>query len=416
MSAFFYAVEVTQLEKQNKAIDLVYVSHIDRDHVYGILQMMEDLVDWRVYDFHQNAPGGNRRLPRPKVLRPPEIKGIWHNVFHELAGRNAGPIGDMLASCARTVSGFTSAELADLSTDDLDMTKTADTFRNLTSSIGDAIELSRRVNARQLGIPVNNEFGNKLILLKDDQKPVKLGSMKIHVIGPSKSDINKLRRKWNKWLKSETGARQVRKIRRNHRPDEEILDTGEFGDLLATRRSDASKLGRRARVTLPNLASLMLLVEENGKTVLLTGDGHWEDILKGLEHIGKLVPGGGFHVEVLKIQHHGSEHNLNLSFCQRLTADNYVFCGNGAHENPDLRVINAIAKSRIGTASERSANLEGANQCTFWFNSSSTYSHGKAKNRAHMKKIEKKMKSLKRKSDGKIRYRFLKSDKFEIEV
>lgn len=410
------APTLSKLEKNCDVLDLVYVSHIDRDHVFGVLQMMEDLVAWRVYDFHRTAPSGNRNWPKPKAKRPPEIGAVWHNVFHELVGRNAGPIADMLAASAQAFSGFETGELMELSDGAADLTGLSDTFSNLTSSMADATELSRRVGPHQLAISVNKEFDGKLILRRDGQRPVHLGGMRIHVIGPSVSDLRKLRRKWNQWLRSEVGARQVRRIRGRHRGDEDVLGIGDIGDLLASRRARVKELGRRAKVTLPNLASLMLFVEKKGKTVMLTGDGHWKDILEGLEQIGKLKLNGGIHVNVLKVQHHGSEHNVALPFCKRVTADAYVFCGNGAHENPDLRVIDLFAKSRIGKADERSANQETANECVFWFNSSSTLHDRKTENLAHMRKVEKKMKDLSKRSHGRIKYRFLKSDKFEIKV
>lgn len=400
------APTLSELERSGNKLDLVYVSHIDRDHVFGVLQMMEDLVAWRVYDFHQTAPGGNRNWPQPKVKRPPEIGAIWHNAFHELVGRNAGPIGDMLAASTRALSGLTGVELNELS----------ETYGNFASSMADAVELSRRVGPKQLGIPVNSEFGGKLALRRDGQQPVQLGSMNLHVIGPSESDLRKLRKKWNTWLKSETGERQIRRINREHRRDEEVLDLANVEDLLALRRSRAEELGRRSRVTLPNLASLMLLAEEDGKSILLTGDGHWEDILTGLKEAGKLPDNSGIHVDVLKVQHHGSEHNVNLEFCKRVTADHYVFCGNGAHENPDLRVIDVFAKSRSGNGNDRSTNLLASNECTFWFNTSSTYRYGRRENKSHMRKVETKMHDVERRSGGQIKSRFLKGDKFEITI
>src|SRR5688572_23989006 len=63
-----------ELREQAQELDLVYVSHIDRDHVFGVLQMLDDLVAWRVHDFqigHDN-PGH----PEPRSKRPPEIKCI----------------------------------------------------------------------------------------------------------------------------------------------------------------------------------------------------------------------------------------------------------------------------------------------------------------------------------------------------
>jgi hypothetical protein len=131
-------------------------------------------------------------------------------------------------------------------------------------------------------------------------------------------------------------------------------------------------------VTAPNLASLMLLAEENGRIALLTGDGHRDDIIKGLAHHSRLDAQGRLHVNVLKVQHHGSEHNIDDAFCRAVTADHYVFCGNGAHENPDLDVVKTLVNARLAV---------DLRPFKLWFNSSSAVP-GKKADKDHMKKVE----------------------------
>ena len=80
---------------------------------------------------------------------------------------------------------------------------------------------------------------------------------------------------------------------------------------------------------------------------LLTGDGSQVDIVEGLKRKKKLDAQGKLHVDVLKVQHHGSENNIDEGFAEAITADQYVFCGNGAHENPDLEVIEVLVRGRL---------------------------------------------------------------------
>jgi hypothetical protein len=40
------------------------------------------------------------------------------------------------------------------------------------------------------------------------------------------------------------------------------------------------------------------------------------------------------HVDILKGPHHGSNRNVERIFFKRITADHYVFSGNGEHGNP----------------------------------------------------------------------------------
>jgi hypothetical protein len=160
----------------------------------------------------------------------------------------------------------------------------------------------------------------------------------------------------------------------------------------------------------------MLHVEEGGKTLLLTGDGHADDILKGLAHVGKLDDAGGIHVDVLKVQHHGAEFNIDLPFCRKVTADHYVFCGNGEHANPDLDVLTAIAASRFGGPAQVSPNARAGDAFQFWFNSSRAVTPRKEA-KAHMTKIKSLVNKLAAKSGGRLRAHFIEEgSSFVIKV
>jgi hypothetical protein len=168
----------------------------------------------------------------------------------------------------------------------------------------------------------------------------------------------------------------------------------------------------------------MLYVEEERaaaggrqtRTLLLTGDGHQDDIVRGLRHTGKLAGGGGLHVNVLKVQHHGSEHNIDEEFCRLVTADNYLFCGNGEHENPDLRVLQAIADSRIGARpGQRSPNPEAGDRFKFLFNSSPA-SAVRDEAKAHMREVKKLVGRLEARSKGQMSSSFLDRSSFDLTV
>ena len=53
------------------AIDLVVVTHIDADHISGVISLLEDVAAWAVHDF-QVSEGGNptfREPGRPRSAR-----------------------------------------------------------------------------------------------------------------------------------------------------------------------------------------------------------------------------------------------------------------------------------------------------------------------------------------------------------
>jgi beta-lactamase superfamily II metal-dependent hydrolase len=405
-----------QLRDDGEVIDVVYVSHIDQDHISGVLQMMDDEVAWRVHEFQVSHNNPNHK--KPASPRPPQFKEIWHNAFHQQITKNTGEIEDMLAASASILSGSEIKSVKELASEQ----------NELVTSIAEAIKLTLRVSPDQLGIKLNTPAKGKLMLVRPNAAPIKLGGMRFSIIGPSSADLGKLKEEWNEWLKKNKA--QLKTIKAQAKKDESRFGTSEIDDLLLPKLAQADlmseilpldeaakpiKLGDRKKVTTPNLASLMFFVEEKGKTLLLTGDGHHEDISRGLKHIKKLKSGGGLHVNVWKVQHHASEHNTDEAFCRAVTADHYVFCGNGEHENPDLRVLQAIADSRIGKGAQLSSNAEVGNPFKFWINSKSTVTKKKAA-KTHMKRVEKLMNRLSNKSKGQMTFAFLEGPSFKIPV
>ena len=395
-------------------IDLVCVSHIDRDHIGGVLQLLDDLVAWRVHEHHLAA--GNASHRAPDVPRPPEVGAIWHNAFHEQLGRNAGPIAGMLAASAAILGG---AE------EDEDTMRAATRAGELAQSIPDAINVSRRIGAAQLAIPLNSDFGGKLAYLRSSPPPVPItfGGISLRVLGPTAGYLRALRAEWNAWLETHEGA--LAEIARLAREAERDLDTSLLetrltltiaqADVLRAALAQAKELGDIRAVTPPNLASLMLFAEEGGSTVLLTGDGHSDHILVGLRRHGLLDPDVGLHVNLLKVQHHGSEHNIDAPFCRRVTADDYLFCGNGEHTNPEIDVIEAIAESRLGAPDVRSPNPAAGGAFRFWFTSRHTVTR-QADAKVHMAAVEKRVNKLIGASGGRLTATFLEGPSFDVPV
>jgi hypothetical protein len=391
---------LARLRERDIALDLVYVSHIDRDHISGVLQLMDDLVAWRVFDFQRGS--GNLDFPQPESSRPPEVRDLWHNAFGELVSQNQGAIESRLVASANLLAAA----------DDLAARSLAAAQRELATSIAEGIELSRRASPRQLGIPVNRQFEGKLALVGKDVKAVRLGGLTLTVIGPFQRDLRKLRAEWNTWLRE--SQEQLERLRRQMERDARRLGASDLDRLRHAIGLASGELGDRSKVTVPNLASLMLLVEENGRQVLLTGDGHSDDVVAGLERAGMLDPEHGVHVDVLKVQHHGSEHNLTPEFAQRVTANRYLFCGNGEHGNPDPRVVQAVIDSRLGPASARSTNPSANGRFTLQFSSSAEASVGDE--RRHMQELESLVRTAADASSRRMSCTFLERSSFEIRL
>jgi beta-lactamase superfamily II metal-dependent hydrolase len=378
----YVAPALLRLREAGEHLDLVCVTRIDPDHIGGILQILDDLMAWRVHE-HEVATNTDHRARAWE--RPPDIHAIWHNDFDELVGRNAGPIEDMLAATTSILFGRRG-----------ESKEIGENNRILATSIREALRLSLRIGPRQLHIPHNLESAPGPILVREDEAsaPIQFGGMKIWVIGPFKADFLKLRDEWNMWL----GDRQ-KKLKEIQ--ERRSLAEGDVDRLLRFLDSQEKALERQWMGIAPNVASIALLLEEGAASVLLTGDAYADDVLRGLRHVGRLDASGGMHVSVLKVQNHGSEHNISHAFCKAITADHYVFCANGSFMNPDLLVVQAIIDSRIGRASERSTNPQATDPFTLWFNSSSATTEGG--NRDHMRAIEQLVAERAAKSEGRLR-------------
>jgi hypothetical protein len=249
--------------------------------------------------------------------------------------------------------------------------------------------------------------------------------MRFTVIGPYEEDLRKLRREWNKWLRDNRSyMEQLRtRSRREFAPAREenslaafvspaVRAAGAMADSnpwIQSALQDlalARRLGQREKVTTPNLASLMLHASEGDDSVLLTGDGHCDDVLDGLDQASLLRSDGTQHVGVLKVPHHGSEHNTHADFCKAITADKYVFCGNGAHENPDLDVVEAYIDSRIGAPGKLSMNPETGRSFRLIFNYHPD-NELSAEHRRYMKKVLNMVKNRARGS-SKLKFEFVR--------
>ena len=416
-----YAAEVRpflgRFATAGRELDLVYVSHVDQDHIAGVLQLLEDMVQWRV---HKHKVANNRPSTKPKFDEPPAVKRIWHNSFKALARDNTGEIGTMLASRANSLSSSSNPAAI----------KLAAAYNNIANSIPEAIKVSRRIAADQLNIPLNGEF-NHLLAMVRGKNAIKLkpgSNLSIRVIGPFEKDLEILRDYWNAWLKHVDNANAMRDLKEWLERNRAGLPAGTLG------LSIDDEIGRRSKVTEPNLASLMLLLEESKPggvaRAIMTGDGHHKDVLAGLKHHDLLPDGQGLHVDLLKIQHHGSEHNLDRDFVKRITADHYVICANGKDENPDLRVIEVLLKSRLGDRDEISSNPEADQPFTVWLNCSSQYlkkqikakeQAGKAtkdleKSLEHFLLVEEALADAKAASRGKLKVKTLKTKPLELNI
>jgi len=274
-------------------VDLLMVSHVDDDHIQGILDLTREMI-------------ATKQAPLLRVL------SFWHNSFDDIIGQDPAEL------TAAVTAQFGAASLngglpADAGVDSGESDEVICGSLKVLASIEQGHRL--RGDAESLGFPRNPEFDGKLILAAKKAVPVAEG-LSFVVAGPMKPELKELQKKHDQWLKT-------------------LKD-----------KSPAESLAAYVDKSVTNLSSIVVLAEFGGKTILLTGDARGDKILQGLELVGALRKGGSMRVDVLKVPHHGSSNNLDLGFFERITASHYVFSGDGEHGNPERETMAMLFTAR----------------------------------------------------------------------
>ena len=375
------APHLAALRDEGRELDAIYVSHIDQDHISGVLALLDAELDWRVFDANV-ARGDTSR--GPDFPRPPPIKAIWHNAFHDQVEKNGGSISSQIAASAPIL----------LATQNAGLTEAGLALRGIAASVDEALRVSRLIKGDLLDIPLNAIPGNKKrpkLLRAGAFKPFKIGSITFKIIGPTDGELKQLREGWNHWLKANPG--KVKKIQDEMESNADRIATWEgIGDFKG--------------VTIPNIASLTFMVEEDGKRLLLTGDTQHDILMDGLRQAKYLTDDGPLHVEALKVQHHGAVANLDENFARTVTADHYVFCGDGAHQNPEVEVLERIFNARM---------QDDTRPFTFWF-STSPVSEPETKRAADFAHMAQEATKLQKKSGGRLTLRYNTHDFIDLSI
>jgi metallo-beta-lactamase superfamily protein len=413
--------ELGALRKQGRPLDLVYISHIDNDHIGGILQLLEDEAEWRVFDHHEK---NGHPVKMPNMPRPPDIKGILYNGFRDQIKGNESSTENLIA--AQTIENLLVGMAPSLfATAIPELIQVADEMQSIATGVPEGIQVSQLIDAKLLNIPLNQPPGVKkssnLLYAGRPGEIFDLGSMKFTLLGPTKAELTKLRKGWKHWLAN--NPPRVNQIRAELQKRVNDFSTG----VLAGSPFDLTGwegVPNYKGVTVPNIASLMWMVEEDEgdkrKRCLLTGDGQQDFILAGLMRSGFLAKNAedGLHLDVLKVQHHGSPNNLKADFAKRVSADHYVFCGDGEHTNPDIEVINLIYNSRLGKNSKVQTLAPRAKdrEFHFWFSTTSTAQTPNTEKRKYFERVEKRVAELVKSSNGKLHPHYNKNTSIVLDI
>jgi hypothetical protein len=256
-------------------IERVILSHVDNDHVVGLLDLFSELRAQQV-----NA-------------QPPFVTlgGLWHNSFQKTIDVN-GNLQPRLQSIlavpgAQTVMSHSAVSV---------------------NGIAEGNKLRQLAQLMQL--PTNSDVPEP-ITVDATPGPVAFANLQLTVVGPTQANLDALRTEWEKWLDDHENA----------------IAAGN------------PRIMANADQSVPNLSSICIVAMADGRNVLFTGDARSDHIMEGLRTQRLLDSSDRAHFDVIKMPHHGSDRNMTKTFLKSVTADRYVVSANGKYGNPDLATL-----------------------------------------------------------------------------
>lgn len=285
-------------------IDSVIVTHIDNDHVNGVIKLLT----------HPDCPSVDR---------------IYFNGAEQLLGQ---------LSTDSEVDRRTDVKLQAISEE--------------SSEVGDkdpigyseGTSLSYVISDK--GYPCNDVVSGEA-LYREKCACFDIGSLKFNIIGPDLSALSELKKVWeNKLEERNIRPRIISKSYYDafeHYASSVQEQTSDNYQISSTEQRSIEALANAAfddDDSPTNKSSFSFLVEFEEKKILYLGDCHAQIVMSWLDeqHLDSIK------VDAVKISHHGSQNNTSLDLLRRIECDKYLISTNGkSHGHPDLETLARIA-------------------------------------------------------------------------
>lgn len=309
--------DLTHLAKLGYSLDLVVATHVDADHVAGLLAFFKL----------------NGNFQAPEII---QVEDVWHNSLRSLsftteADSNTSPEDeDLLVEIRRRGYPMPAEPLIE------------------------PVEISARQGSSLAALLLGGGYrwntgdGTRSINSTDTPLFELRQDVRLRVIGPPVARFEQLHRRWIAELRRMGFAGNIGAT--------EVFDDAfefhcAFEDLHAGVRVEPTALSASASRGLyeaylsdnsvTNGSSISLIVEVGSSRLLLLGDSWAEDIEAALRTLPNTVSPMMF--DVIKISHHGSLHNTSPELLELIDAPVFLISSNGErHSHPHLEVLKAI--------------------------------------------------------------------------
>lgn len=299
----FIKPELDAIASKNGQLGLVVVTHIDEDHIKGIIKLIE----------------ANGSFSSPNIIK---IEHIWHNSLRAITSYDSD-LANLKPLDKRIISNLNRLGYS-----------TPDEDGNISARQGSA--LARLLTQNEY--VWNFKRGYETICRETLPYYSLNAEVNIQLLTPTMEILNLLKINWEKELKRRGFTGNI---------NDTVFDDGfEFlssreksmikSELIASSQNLANVYIRDTSIT--NRSSISFILESEGKRVLFLGDAWAEDVEKSLLEIYDNKEKIFF--DAIKISHHGSRSNTSVSLLQLIDAPIFLISTMGKkHGHPDMPVL-----------------------------------------------------------------------------
>jgi beta-lactamase superfamily II metal-dependent hydrolase len=262
-------------------LDLVVVSHIDRDHIDGMLALARD-PDFDI-----------------------EVGDFWFNTWDHLLGKAIAPV------------------------------ESEDDIEHFGAKMGE--ELSTAVIKNDW--PWNHHFNGASVELRDDPgaNVIGLGDLTLTLLSPSRAKLEALKTNWKAECKK-AGLTPGATVEDYVVEEDDIEPFGPINiDQLAAEAFEED--GSEA-----NGSSIAFILDYKGARVLLSGDAHVALLVESLKALGASAA-DPMQLAAFKVPHHGSKYNVSNELLGLMNCGHYLVSTNGNYfKHPEDVAIARLIK------------------------------------------------------------------------
>jgi len=204
-------------------------------------------------------------------------------------------------------------------------------------------------------IPWNLRFGGEAVCSDAGIRSVELpGGLRVTVLAPSAASLKALENDWVKACRDAKVDGSVESVLAALRTRPRLVPAESYLDRPA--RPKVRQLARSVRSpddSRANASTIVLLLEIDGRAVLLCGDATPESLLTAVRNLLAVRGLDRLTLDAMTVPHHGSERNITPELVAAAPSRRYLFSSNGSH----YRHPHAAAVATVVEFAPRGAEL-----------------------------------------------------------